>query len=147
MVLLADVTHLDVKDEETSTASGPVSNCVAGSWSPHVARSQRRIVFHSTWARAIFTGSLKSPAVRGIDESSDIWDDIVASVQDQLTEVACRSPGTSVPAVLDLMAGLGHSVQQRRCRRRYRYLEWDSDDDSVFDDLSFSGLYGVKLDL
>ena len=84
----------------------------------------------------------------GIDKSDANWDGIIgikgrANMTDKLYLDYYLDIGTGGSKMTwQALAGLGYQFKHLDAVAGYRYLEWDFDDSPVFDDLTFSGLYG-----
>ena len=149
---LVDVIYLDVKDEGTIDGIGASVELRGWVVTPDVGYTvlsgDRGNLDLHIGARYLYLESDIRLGPDGIDESSDIWDGIVGiRGRINLTEKL------NLPYYLDIgtgdskmtwqaLAGLGYQFKHLDVVAGYRYLEWDFDEDSVFDDLSFSGPYG-----
>ena len=149
---LADVIYLDVKDEGTIHGFGASVELRGWVVTPDVGYTvlsgDRGNLDLHIGARYLYLESDIRLGPDGIDESSDIWDGIVGirgriNLTEKLYLPYYLDIGTGGSEMTwQALAGLGYQFKYVDVVAGYRYLEWDFDDDSVFDDLSFSGPYG-----
>lgn len=149
---LADVIYLDVKDEGTLDGIGASVELRGWVVTPDVGYTvlsgDRGNLDLHIGARYLYLESDIRLGPDGIDESSDIWDGIVGirgriNLTEKLYLPYYLDIGTGGSEMTwQALAGLGYQFKHLDVVAGYRYLEWDFDDDSVFDDLSFSGPYG-----
>ena len=149
---LVDVIYLDVKGEKTIDSIGASVELRGWIVTPDVGYT----VLSDDWgnldlhvgARYLSLDSDIRLGPIGTDKSADVWDGIIGiRGRINLTEKLY------MPYYLDIgagdskmtwqaLAGLGYQFKYVDVVAGYRYMEWDFDDNSVFDDLSFSGPYG-----
>ncbi len=169
--LIADFIYLDVKDDEQGSLTVPVgpSSFVVGTdsevelsgWivtplvSYNVLQTERITINALAGARYLWLEAdvevKVGPSKVKFSDSGHVWDGIVG-VRGQVN----LSDKWYLPYHLDMgagdtdftwqvLCGIGYRLEKFDVNMGYRYLDWDFDDNDVFDDMNKKGLYGGAI--
>ena len=149
---LADVIYLDVKDEGTIAGLGASAEIRAWVVTPEVGytvlRGDRGHLDLQVGARYLYLDGDVRLGSNGIDKSEHFWDAIVG-----VRGAVNLTEKFYLPYYLDIgtgdseltwqaFGGLGYRFKYVDVLAGYRYMEYQFDDDLVFDNLNLSGPYG-----